>query len=47
MLVEDDVGGGIEAYEDAVEEAMELNGRIADIEVNNYVAVDYGAYCRP
>lgn len=39
-----DVGGGIEAYEDAVEEAMELNGRIADIEVNNYVAVDYGAY---
>ena len=40
-----DVGGGIEAYEDAIEEAMELNGRIADIEVNNYVAVDYTIWC--
>ena len=40
-----DVGGGIKAYEDAIEEAMELNGRIADIEVNNYVAVDYTIWC--
>ena len=39
-----DVDGGNELYEDAIQEAMELDGRIADIKINDYVAVYYGAY---
>ena len=39
-----DIGGGIQDYEEAVEEAAKLDGMLADLQVNGYVAVHYGAY---
>ena len=34
-----DIGGSIQDYEEAVEEAAKLNGILADLQVNGYVAV--------
>ena len=37
-----DIGGSIQDYEEAVEEAAKLDGMLADLQVNGYVAVHYG-----
>ena len=36
--------GGNQVYEDAMEEAGKLEGTVADLKLNGYVAVYYGSY---
>ena len=38
------IGGDIQDYDEAVEELAKLDRMLADLQVNGYVAVHYGAY---